>query len=71
VSKGVRVCAGPLTPGAGIWVVDGRVYVAQVDLAHEAVDLEENVNDIETGWGEAEEPFTFSCREKLANLDCR
>ena len=28
-----------LTPRAGVWVVDGGVDVAEVDLAHEAIDL--------------------------------
>jgi len=30
-----------LTPGAGVGVIDGGVDVAEVDLAHEAVDLGE------------------------------
>jgi hypothetical protein len=29
-----------LTPGAGIWIVDGRVNVSQINFAHEAIDLE-------------------------------
>ena len=29
-----------LTPRAGVWVVDGGVDVAEVDLAHEAINLE-------------------------------
>jgi len=28
-----------LTPGAGIWIIDGWVDISQVDLAHEAIDL--------------------------------
>ena len=29
-----------LTPGTCIWVVDGWVDVAEVDLAHETIDLQ-------------------------------
>jgi hypothetical protein len=30
-----------LIPGTSVWVVYSWVYVTQVDLAHEAIDLEE------------------------------
>ena len=33
-----------LTPGAGIWIVDGRVDVPQINFAHETIDLETRVS---------------------------
>jgi len=33
-----------LTPGAGIWIVDGWVNVPQINFAHETIDLETRVS---------------------------
>lgn len=55
------------TPGTGVGIINGRVDVAQINLAHESIDLRRNVC-----WGiEEQKKPTFSCREKLANLDWR
>lgn len=31
---------GRMRPGAGVWIVDGWIDVAQVDFAHETIDIE-------------------------------
>lgn len=56
------------TPCGRVGVVDGGVDVAEIDLAHEAVDLEECGDEHRAGGMEAGK-LTLSCREKLANLD--
>jgi hypothetical protein len=59
---------GRLTPSRCVGVIDGGVDVAKIDFAHETIDLNEEMGN-EDEEHEDENPLTFSCREKLANLD--
>ena len=72
------------TPSACIGIINGRIDVAQIDFAHEAIDLGERrqeerekrrETDVGCGreWefrGRRKKALTFSCREKLAKRDC-
>jgi hypothetical protein len=59
-----------LTPSRCVGVIDGGVDVTKIDFAHETINLNKMGNeDEETRLCEDENPLTFSCREKLANLD--
>jgi hypothetical protein len=61
---------GALTPCTGVGVVDGGINIAQVNLAHETIDLKRTWRGGELRKKMVNERRqTFSCREKLANLD--
>ena len=84
MNESTRADAHILTPSARVRVVNGRVHVAKIDLAHEAIDLGERrqeerekrrETDVGCGreWefrGRRKKALTFSCREKLAKRDC-
>ena len=59
-----------LTPSGRVRVINGGVDVTKIDFAHETINLNRVGNeDDEPGVCEDENQLTFSCREKLANLD--
>jgi hypothetical protein len=59
-----------LTPCGRVGVINGGVDVAKIDFAHETINLNKSGNEYEEQKTcEDENPLTFSCREKLANLD--
>ena len=61
------------TPGARVGVIDCRVHVAQIDLAHETIDLRHGarvrVAGKRVGAMSRKLRLTLSCREKLAKRD--
>ena len=59
-----------LTPSGCVRVIDGGVDVTKIDFAHETINLNKAGDEgEEPGLCEDENQLTFSCREKLANLD--
>ena len=59
-----------ITPSASIGVVYSGIDIAQVNFAHEAIDLCYRKEGHEGRKREGNERRrTLSCREKLANLD--
>jgi len=58
-----------LTPSRCVGVINGRVNVSKIDFAHETINLNKVEMRTKGKTCEDENPLTFSCREKLANLD--
>ena len=77
----IEFLRGGRTPRARVRVINGRIDVAEVDFAHEAVYLETRAERGEhrrrracspwQGRRKREARLTFSCREKLAKRDWR
>ena len=67
LGRGVAI-EGGVGPCGGVGVVNGGVDVAQIDFAHEAIDLQRQSDKVKKTRS-AERERTLSCREKLAKRD--